>query len=77
MALVTRAGALDSVNGQSHKLFRTDLHIAMCDMRPHENLQLKLIRSLPNGNEFVSFIDAIGEIDGQRHLIDWKITTSG
>jgi hypothetical protein len=44
--------------------------------RPKENLQLKMIRSLPNGNEFVSYIDAIGEIDGQRHLIDWKTTTS-
>jgi len=44
--------------------------------RPKQNLQLKLIRSLPNGNEFVSYIDAIGEIDGQRHLIDWKTTTS-
>ncbi len=44
--------------------------------RPKENLQLKLIRSLPPGNEFVSYIDAIGEIDGQRHLIDWKTTTS-
>ncbi len=44
--------------------------------RPKQNLQLKLIRSLPPGNEFVSYIDAIGEIDGQRHLIDWKTTTS-
>jgi len=44
--------------------------------RPKENLQLKLIRSLPNGHEFVSYIDALGEIDGQRHLIDWKTTTS-
>jgi hypothetical protein len=44
--------------------------------RPKENLQLKMIRSLPNGNEFVSYIDAIGEIDGERHLIDWKTTTS-
>jgi hypothetical protein len=44
--------------------------------RPKNDLQQRLIRSLPNGNEFVSYIDAIGEIDGQRHLIDWKTTTS-
>jgi PD-(D/E)XK nuclease superfamily len=44
--------------------------------RPKKNLQLKMIRSLPNSNEFVSYVDAIGEIDGQRHLIDWKTTTS-
>jgi PD-(D/E)XK nuclease superfamily len=44
--------------------------------RPKKNLQLKMIRSLSNGDEFVSYVDAIGEIDGQRHLIDWKTTTS-
>jgi hypothetical protein len=35
-----------------------------------------MMRSLPSGNEFVAYIDAIGELDGQRHLIDWKTTTS-
>jgi PD-(D/E)XK nuclease superfamily protein len=44
--------------------------------RPKKSLQLKMIRSLPNANEFVSYVDAIGEIDGERHLIDWKTTTS-
>lgn len=48
----------------------------ICVRCPTENLQLKMIHSLPNGSEFVSYIDAIGEIDGQRHLIDWKTTTS-
>lgn len=43
---------------------------------PRENLQLKLTRTLAGGNEFVSYIDAIGELDGQRCLIDWKTTTS-
>jgi len=43
--------------------------------RPKQNLQLKMVRLLPNGNEFVSYIDAIGELDGQLHLIDWKTTT--
>jgi hypothetical protein len=44
--------------------------------RPKKNLQIKLTRSLTKGNEFVSYVDAIGEIDGTRHLIDWKTTTS-
>jgi len=44
--------------------------------RPQENLQLKVIRSLSSGSEFVSYIDAIGELDGERRLIDWKTTTS-
>ena len=44
--------------------------------RPTENLQLKLTRTLAGGNEFVSYIDAIGELDGKHCLIDWKTTTS-
>ncbi len=43
---------------------------------PEKNLQLKMIRSLSNGNEFIAYIDAIGELDGQPYLIDWKTTTS-
>jgi PD-(D/E)XK nuclease superfamily len=43
---------------------------------PKENLQLKITRTLAGGNEFVSYIDAIGELDGKRFLIDWKTTTS-
>src|SRR5581483_8281887 len=41
-----------------------------------QNTQVKLIRTLAGGNEFVSYIDAIGDLDGQRCLIDWKTTTS-
>ena len=42
---------------------------------PKQNLQIKKLRSLGD-NEFVSYIDAIGELDGKRCLIDWKTTTS-
>ena len=33
---------------------------------PHRqrDLQLKVVRALPNGNGFLSYIDAIGELDG-------------
>jgi PD-(D/E)XK nuclease superfamily len=44
--------------------------------RPNQDLQLKLIRSLPNGNDFVSYIDAIGKLDGNPCLLEWKTTTS-
>jgi len=44
--------------------------------RPQKNLQLKIIRALPHGNEFVAYIDAIGHVDGQACLIDWKTTSS-
>jgi hypothetical protein len=44
--------------------------------KPEENLQIKVTRELSNANQFVSYIDAIGELDGQCCLIDWKTTTS-
>ncbi|MGA8872158.1 MAG: PD-(D/E)XK nuclease family protein [Candidatus Acidiferrales bacterium] len=44
--------------------------------RPEQNLQVKMIHSLARGNEFVAYIDALGELDGQRCLIDWKTSTS-
>jgi len=37
---------------------------------------VKLTRSLPCGGDFVSYIDAIGEVDGTKCIIDWKTTTS-
>ncbi len=44
--------------------------------QPRRNLQVKLIRKLSNGNDFVAYIDAIGSLDGTRCLIEWKTTTS-
>ena len=44
--------------------------------QPQQNLQIKVVRELPNGNQFVAYIDAIGELDGQRCLMDWKATRS-
>jgi hypothetical protein len=40
------------------------------------DLQVKLERELPGNNDFVAYIDALGELDGKRCLIDWKTTTS-
>src|ERR1700690_2070679 len=48
----------------------------VCVSNPQENLQLKINRALAGGNGFVSYIDAIGELDGKRCLIDWKTTSS-
>jgi hypothetical protein len=44
--------------------------------QPKENLQIKVVRDLPNANQFVSYIDAIGELDGVRRVMDWKTTSS-
>jgi hypothetical protein len=43
---------------------------------PKSDLQVKVARELPGGNEFVAYIDALGELDGDRCLIDWKTTAS-
>jgi hypothetical protein len=37
---------------------------------------VKLLRTLAGNNEFVSYIDALGTLDGKECLIDWKTTTS-
>jgi hypothetical protein len=43
---------------------------------PQQNLQIKMTRTLASGHEFVAYLDAIGELDGQLCVIDWKTTTS-
>src|SRR5258708_15370242 len=44
--------------------------------QPKRNMQKKLVRSLPSGNEFVAYVDAIGQLDGTRRLLEWKTTTA-
>src|SRR5438874_2268383 len=41
---------------------------------PPKNLQVRNLRKLAGGSEFVSYLDAIGEVEGVRCLIDWKTT---
>ena len=48
----------------------------VCVWRPKENLQVKIARPLDGHNDFVSYIDAIGEVDRNPCLIDWKTTSS-
>ena len=43
---------------------------------PSQNLQIKILETLPKGSEFVGYLDAIGDVDGVRCVIDWKATTS-
>src|SRR5437899_5403799 len=44
--------------------------------QPRRNLQVKLVRPLPNGNDFVAYIDALGHLDGTRCLLEWRTTSS-
>jgi hypothetical protein len=43
--------------------------------QPRKNLQIQFTRPLPSGNAFVAYIDAIGHLDGQRCLLEWKTTS--
>lgn len=42
---------------------------------PRRNLQIKFNREIGN-NDFVAYIDGIGELDGKRCLLEWKTTSS-
>ena len=44
--------------------------------RPKQNLQVKVVRSVSGGHQFVSYLDAIGTLDGTPCIVDWKTTTS-
>jgi len=43
---------------------------------PRHNLQVNFTRQLPSGGDFVAFIDAIGELDHRRAIIDWKTSSA-
>lgn len=42
---------------------------------PRQDLQIKILQT-SGGSEFVAYLDAIGEVDGVRSVIDWKTTAS-
>src|SRR5882724_11540667 len=44
--------------------------------QPRHNLQVKFVLPIGGQNEFVAYIDAIGELDGKRCLLEWKTTSS-
>jgi hypothetical protein len=44
--------------------------------RPQRNLQIKFTRPIAGKNDFVSYIDAIGRLDGTRCLLEWKTSSS-
>jgi hypothetical protein len=44
-------------------------------IQPRKNLQIQFTQPLSNDNAFVAYIDAIGHLDGQRCLLEWKTTS--
>lgn len=43
--------------------------------QPRRNLQIKFTRQVGK-NEFVAYVDGIGELDGTRCLLEWKTSSS-
>jgi hypothetical protein len=44
--------------------------------RPRSNQQIQFNRNLGCGNQFVAYIDAIGELDGTPCVLEWKTTSA-
>jgi CRISPR/Cas system-associated exonuclease Cas4 (RecB family) len=45
-------------------------------LQPRHNLQVKFVLPIGGQNEFIAYIDAIGYLDRQRCLLEWKTTSS-
>jgi len=44
--------------------------------QPRRNLQIKFVRPLAAGNDFVAYVDAIGQLDGRGCMLEWKTTSA-
>src|SRR5205814_7272868 len=44
--------------------------------QPRRNLQVKFTRPLSGRNDFVAYIDALGKLDGQGCLLEWKTASA-
>jgi hypothetical protein len=44
--------------------------------RPRSTQQIPFNRELGSGNDFVSYVDAIGELDGTPCVLEWKTTSA-
>ena len=43
--------------------------------QPRCNQQIKFVRPLSGGNEFVAYVDAIGKLDNRDCLLEWKTSS--
>src|SRR5207244_4590285 len=44
--------------------------------KPRRSQQIKFLQPIGSGNDFVAYVDAIGQLDGTRCLLEWKTTSS-
>jgi hypothetical protein len=59
-----------------HLLHRFSQEDRVRVQQPRRNLQIKFVRPLASGNEFVAYVDAFGKLDGQGCLLEWKTTSA-
>jgi CRISPR/Cas system-associated exonuclease Cas4 (RecB family) len=48
----------------------------VCVPRARRNQQVQFTRKLNSGNNFVAYIDALGELDGAPCVLEWKTTSA-
>lgn len=44
--------------------------------RPRHNQQIQFTRALNSGNQFVAYVDALGELDSAPCVLEWKTTSA-
>jgi hypothetical protein len=44
--------------------------------RPRSNQQIQFTRNLGSGNQFIAYVDAIGELDNTPCVLEWKTTSA-
>ncbi len=54
--------------------FVQDGHVRISQPRAHQ--QMQFTRTLSSGASFVSFVDAIGELDGKTCVLEWKTSSA-
>ena len=54
--------------------FCQDNRVRIADPRRH--LQVKIVKPLGAGRDFVGYLDAIGELDGTSCLLEWKTSSA-
>src|SRR5437899_5118226 len=45
-------------------------------LKPRLNQQIKFSQAIGSNNDFVAYVDAIGQLDGMRCLLEWKTNSS-
>ena len=44
--------------------------------QPRRHLQVKVVKPIGGGRDFVAYIDALGELNGEKCLLEWKTSSA-